>query len=47
MGKLLPTKKQADLYYKLRKKGLSVKLSEDLMKRPSLAKKVLLVRKRR
>jgi len=42
----LPTKKQAELYVKLRKKGFSVNLAGDLMKNPSLAKKVLLLRKR-
>jgi hypothetical protein len=45
--KLLPTKKQLNLYIKLRKKGLSVKLADDLMKYPSLAKKVLLLKSKR
>jgi len=39
--KKLPTKKQAELYVKLRKKGLSVEFADDLMKKPSLAKRVL------
>jgi len=46
MARLLPTKSQAELYAKLRKKGLSVKLAGDLMKRKSLARKILSIRKR-
>jgi hypothetical protein len=41
MAYKIPTKKQAELYVKLRKKGFNVKVSDDLMKQPSLAKKVL------
>lgn len=44
--KNLPTVKQANLYGKLRKKGFSIKISENLMKRPGLAKKVLSLRRR-
>ena len=40
----LPTEKQLKYYLKLRKKGFSVKVSEDLMKHPSLAKKVLAIK---
>lgn len=43
----LPTKKQAELYAKLRKKGLSIKLADNLIKLPSLAKKILSIRKRK
>jgi len=39
--------KKANLYVKLRKKGLSVKLAGDLINRPSLARKVLSIRKRK
>ena len=40
--KLLPSKKQANLYIKLRKRGFSIKLSTVLMKKPNLAKKILM-----
>jgi len=43
----IPTPKQAELYLRLRKKGLSVKLAGDLINRPSLARKVLLVKTKR
>jgi len=45
--KRIPSPKKADLYLKLRKKGFSVKLAGDLINRPSLAKKVLAVKRRR
>ena len=42
------TKKQAELYAKLRKKGFAVKMAESLAKdQPSLAKKLLKVRMRK
>ena len=41
MAYKIPTKKQISLYTKLRKKGFNVELADDLMKNPSLAKKVL------
>jgi len=43
----LPSPKKAKLYLKLRKKGFSVKLAGDLINRPSLARKVLAIRKRK
>ena len=39
--------KKAKLYVKLRKKGFSVKLAGDLINRPSLARKVLSIRRKR
>jgi len=42
----LPTERQSKLYVKLRKKGFSVNLAGDLMKRPGLARKVLSIRKK-
>lgn len=45
--KKLPTKKQLEIYSKLRKKGLSVKLSDSLMGHPSLAKKILMIKRRK
>jgi len=43
----IPTKKQAEQYVKLRKKGYSIKVSGDLIKKPSLAKKVIGLKKKR
>ena len=40
----LISKKQANLYVKLRKKGFSIKIADNLMKKPFLAKKVLSLR---
>ena len=42
----LPTRKQTDLYYKLRKHGAAVNLATELMYHPSLAKKVLRIKNR-
>jgi len=46
MYKKLPNKNQLNLYYKLRKKGISVKLASNLMKNSSLAKKIIRFKRR-
>ena len=38
------SKKQANLYVKLRKKGFSIKIADNLIKNPLLAKKVLFLK---
>lgn len=46
MYRKLPNKSQLDLYYKLRKKGISVKLATNLMKNRTLAKKIIRFKRR-
>ena len=47
MKRKLPTEKQAKLYKKLRKKGFSIKIADNLMKKPALARRILLLNKRK
>jgi len=43
----IPTTKQLNLYVRLRKKGYSPTISDTLMKKPSIAKKVLAMKVRK